>query len=287
MAKLAFSKDQIKVILQEFVTFLQSEDTMMDLKRLAPSEDKISTYIEDNQRKIFSKHGVNPEKGMSDLSKIASVWKSEQDIVQLLMFLASKEELVVQEALGENTDPDGTKFRPQMIQLSFDEMKKQLDIIKTDKNALMQFQLGMQKQMMSLPPDQRQEFVEQLNKSLSPEQKEALQKIQGEQMQQMQQIMQQQYNINAPPKVMQADKSGKQEDKPQSNSMQAPKPQTISQPPSNPNANSSNSTSTSTTSTSNANANANANNSDVDALQQQMQMLLQMQQTQIQQPPQF
>jgi hypothetical protein len=96
MAKLAFSKDQIKVILQEFVTFLQSEDTMMDLKRLAPSEDKISTYIEDNQRKIFSKHGVNPEKGMSDLSKIASVWKSEQDIVQLLMFLASKEELVVQ-----------------------------------------------------------------------------------------------------------------------------------------------------------------------------------------------
>jgi hypothetical protein len=35
-------------------------------------------------------------------------------------------------------------------------MKKQLDIIKTDKNALMQFQLGMQKQMMSLPPDQRQ-----------------------------------------------------------------------------------------------------------------------------------
>jgi len=285
---LAFTKDQIKVVLQEFVSFLQTDETMLALKRLAPSEDKISNYIEESQRKIFVRHGVNPDKGMSDLSKIASVWKAEEEIVQLLMFLASKEELVVQEALGENVDPEGTKFRPQMIQLSFVEMKAQLENIKTDKDALMQFQLAMQKQVNNLPPEQREEYMAELNKSLSKEQKDALQSIQMEQIQQMQQIMQQQYKINAPKPIgVQADKSGKQEEKPQSSTMQAPKPQTIS--PSNPNANttpsSNSSTSTSTAPTSTAPTST--GNSELDALQQQMQMLLQMQQTQIQQPQQF
>lgn len=163
---LAFSKDQIRVILQQFVVFLQSEECSTGLKKLAPNEEKMADFIETNQKRIFISNGVDPNKGMDDLGKIATVWKSDKDIVQLLMMVAGKEEFAVQvryltlscnceDAMSSNLSPEQIKAQKQALDVKFAEIQKQLQAVKTDPKGLLQIQMVIQQYLLQLPPQER------------------------------------------------------------------------------------------------------------------------------------
>src|SRR5690554_4461093 len=95
---LSFSRDQLLQALRAFVVFFKSPETLAALKGLAPDELKIENYIEERQRTIFSDCGVDPEKGMSDLRKVGTLFRSDQEIMPFLMYSQLKENIIISEA---------------------------------------------------------------------------------------------------------------------------------------------------------------------------------------------
>jgi hypothetical protein len=73
-SSLSFTRDQIKVILGEFITTFKNPVFIHDLQHLAPNEERMNTYIESKQKEIFQKHNLNPEQGYKDLSRIRDVY---------------------------------------------------------------------------------------------------------------------------------------------------------------------------------------------------------------------
>jgi len=181
---MSFSKEQVREVLKQFVAFCQSEECRATLKKLAPDEDKMNQYIEDNQKIIFAKFGVNPEAGMKDLRKITLLWKEEKEIIQLLMFTATKEELVLQEALTSTSNLQQTEMQDNLIKVQFQQMQQQMDSLQNDPQQMLKVQMMMQQQISMMAPEQRQEFAKQLMESLPPQQREQIQKLQEQQQQQ-------------------------------------------------------------------------------------------------------
>jgi len=144
----------------------------------------MNQYIEDNQKIIFAKFGINPEAGMKDLRKITILWKEEKEIIQLLMFTATKEELVLQEALTSTSNLQQTEMQDNLIKVQFQQMQQQMDSLQNDPQQMLKVQMMMQQQISMMAPEQRQEFAKQLMESLPPQQREQIQKLQEQQQQQ-------------------------------------------------------------------------------------------------------
>jgi len=176
---LVFSREQLRTILEENIAFLTSDVCRSDLQKLAPNEDKMVKFIEDNQVKVFNKHGIEPSKGFADLRKVSSVLGGDKDIMQLLMFLANKEDVVITEAIMSNSPSSHStqeiEFTKIMASTQFREMQEQFKQVQTDPQKLQQMLAVMQQQVMRLPPEQRQQVASQMMASFTPQQKLLLQ----------------------------------------------------------------------------------------------------------------
>jgi len=95
--------------------------------------------------------------------------------VQLLMFSASKEDLVFSEALAAVTPQsmDDKETTSSMIGLTFEQMREEVKKMQTDPKQRQQVQMLMQQQLMAMPVEQRQYVLDQMMESLTPEQKAA------------------------------------------------------------------------------------------------------------------
>jgi len=192
-SSLCFNRDQLKAVLTDFVQYFQSHEARSNLRLLAPDEAKINGAIEEAQKSIFKKHGVDPERGFAELRHIPKYFASDKEILQLLIFCSNKEELVIGEALSmkDNANHD---LQEKMINLDFSQLQKQWNLIQNDPQQRQMFMQVMQQNMNALPPEERQLVQTQMMQGLTPEQLQQAQQLQ----QHMSQRQPQQMQMNMP-----------------------------------------------------------------------------------------
>jgi hypothetical protein len=89
---LIFSREQIKNILNDFISLFNSKEFKAQLKSVSPDDDKIQAMITMQQRNIFKKHNIDPDRGFKDLVRIKLFYGQDKEIMQLLTFTAMREE---------------------------------------------------------------------------------------------------------------------------------------------------------------------------------------------------
>ncbi len=67
----------------------------------------MENYVEETQRAVFQKYGVDPSRGLQDLRRIPEFYKGDREIMPLLMSSAMREENLLAEALGEKPPSSG------------------------------------------------------------------------------------------------------------------------------------------------------------------------------------
>jgi hypothetical protein len=106
--QLVFTKPQIKAILKEFIALFDDDDLKAALATVAPSEPAMQEVIEDRQSKIMEKYGIDPKRGFVDIGRIRIVHKTDDELCDLVMLAATKEEGAMVEACGGPSNPAGT-----------------------------------------------------------------------------------------------------------------------------------------------------------------------------------
>jgi hypothetical protein len=91
-SSLIFTRDQIKSILNDFITLFTSSEFKAQLKSLSPHEEKIQALIELQQRNIFKNYNIDADRGFKDLMRIKLVYSNDPEIMRLLAFTALREE---------------------------------------------------------------------------------------------------------------------------------------------------------------------------------------------------
>jgi hypothetical protein len=141
---LAFNRDQLKSVLEEFVAWFQSAECRNKLAELAPNETAMENFIEITQKEIFAKHSVDPQLGYSQMRLIPQHYKNDKEILDLLMFVGTKEELVIKEALmskqSQGAPSREQEFTSQLINLQLPQVQAQMASARVDPNQQLQMQ---------------------------------------------------------------------------------------------------------------------------------------------------
>jgi hypothetical protein len=173
MAGLSFTKDQIKKVLQDFIVMFENGSFMDHLKSFAPNEQKMNQFIEVQQKGIFTKHGVDPERGYADLSRIVDKFGTDPEVKNLLMFSAMKEEAAISYALQAHSLTGANPQQKQLetiLRVSVDEFQQQLTAVQQGTLPPEQkaaFQQAIQQQIMQMPPEQRALLLQHLGSAMS------------------------------------------------------------------------------------------------------------------------
>jgi len=190
--ELSFSRDEARKVLTDFASFFQKEETAEILKQLG-NEAKISQYIEQSQKKIFKQNGIDPERGFQDLKRVTTVFMSEGDIMQLVLYTALKEEILTAEALGTNSKATEqqkqfvSKYEckqiPQGLRMpSGFQTDEEFKAAQNNPQKMQRFYLDIQQQLMQWTAEQRENFANSLMSNLGDENVPLLQKKLVEQM---------------------------------------------------------------------------------------------------------
>jgi hypothetical protein len=105
---LAFTKPQIKTILKEFLALFDDDEFKAKLAAVAPHEQQLQEVIESHQTKIMEKYGVDPKRGFIDIGRIRLVHQTDDELCDLVMVVATREEAALVEACGGASNPAGT-----------------------------------------------------------------------------------------------------------------------------------------------------------------------------------
>jgi len=98
--ELCYSRDELRVILEEFYNSLSDPNFKEELKALAPNERAIGERIEQNQKLILKNHNIDPDQGMRDLARVRQVYGDDKSLLEKLLIVAGQEESVTNDALG-------------------------------------------------------------------------------------------------------------------------------------------------------------------------------------------
>jgi len=192
---LCFTKEQILSVLQDFITFFESDECRRTLTTLVPHQDRMEAYIEAKQHSIFQKYGVNPMQGVQDLKRIPAFYKGDREIMPLLMSSAMREENLLAEALGEVSTSSSNNnsisfldpgFQQRLNTLQIPQLQNQFEAAQKDGNVvkLQQLQVEMQNRVSQLSFEDRMRLQQQMMLSMTPEERQMIQQQQISQLQQ-------------------------------------------------------------------------------------------------------
>jgi len=195
VVKLSFSSEELKGVLLDFAKFFQSPETLITLKKLV-DEQKISAFIEENQRNIFVKNGVDASKGFADLQNVQAAFRNDLEIMQLLMYSMMKEECIIDDSLGQRNSFNEQQLQflrqfeakgNQTVQYSINlppgfQNEEEFKAAQKDPKKMQQVYARMQQEMLKLPPDQREQLTRSVVGNFSPEQAKIVEQKLYEQM---------------------------------------------------------------------------------------------------------
>jgi len=190
MESLVYTRDELRVILNEFFTALTVEEFMNELKALAPDEKKIAAKIEKKQREILAAHNIDPEQGIRDLARVRRVFASDKDILEKLVIVASKEEAITNEVLGGVNGSIRTPNDMQQMQQMLHNFPQLL--------AQLQLQFQQNPQLLNQMTPQQQAQYQHLVTLAQQSQQGQLQTWMQQQQQQIQQHQQQPQQYQQP-----------------------------------------------------------------------------------------
>jgi G3E family GTPase len=183
---LAFTREELKVILAEFVAAFKSPALIHDLQHLAPNEEKMNIHIESVQKEIFQKHNLNAEKCFKDLARIRQTYASDQEILTLLQQTITCEEAAFNQAINNPHGPHGHEHGHGhghghshghghgQQGLSFDQMMTLIQSLSEEGPNPQQLQM-IQMSMMQFPLDQRMQLMRELMIRAGQEQRDKMQ----------------------------------------------------------------------------------------------------------------
>jgi len=186
--ELCFSRDQLKLVLKDFVDLFTNGNFIHNLQHLAPNEDKMGEMIEQAQKQIFQLHGVDPIKGYKDLPRIREVYKNDNEILSLLVDSANKEDSCLTEAMknphthGHSHGHGGHSGHQQPAQfanlpklnMTFQQVYDMVLNIPPDQGPNPQQLEIIQAAAMQFPQDQKVQLTQLLMLRAGPEQRQLM-----------------------------------------------------------------------------------------------------------------
>jgi len=120
--------------------------SLSHFNKLAPDEKKVADKIEARQREILIKNNIDPDKGLRDLSKVRVVYANDREVLERLVIVASKEEMLTNEVLGEAVvHAPESMHQMQQLMHNFPQMMAQLQS-QIEQNPQLLSQMSPQQQ---------------------------------------------------------------------------------------------------------------------------------------------
>ncbi|PRP77796.1 hypothetical protein PROFUN_07738 [Planoprotostelium fungivorum] len=169
-ASLCFTKEQLTTVLRDFDAFFGSDDTHNRVERLS-TEMAINSYVEEQQKAIFEKNGINGNQGLMDLSKCFQLFGRDPDVSPLLNFVVTKEEALM--AFGTSGTPNPilkmdfktaieNSQKRQAVRENFGKLN-----VEQQKQMLLSMGLDMEtvekikEEALAVPESQREMYIQQ------------------------------------------------------------------------------------------------------------------------------
>jgi hypothetical protein len=156
--ELVFSKTQIRAIFADFIEAFDNENLQGQLRAVAPDEAKMAGIVEKWQSAIFQKHGIDPQRGFTDLGKVMQVHQRDEEITQLVMSCAAREEQAMNEAIGQRPAPS---LPPGSIPPGFNVVQQFQQML---TNPAMVAQQALLTERLQSDPEYRQKMEDQMQK---------------------------------------------------------------------------------------------------------------------------
>lgn len=149
---LAYTRTQLKEILQIFIDKFSDESFLALLRGASPDENVINDMITEYQESVFKDFGINPSKGLDDMRMIGMVYGNDNEIMALLGNVAMKEDNAINQALGQQVNQ--VQFDPEFLSQMKKKMSDNPELasqqmamfqkLSSDPQALAQFQLSLE-----------------------------------------------------------------------------------------------------------------------------------------------
>lgn len=156
--ELIFTKPQIKAIFSDFIEAFDNENLQAQLRSVAPDEAKMGGIVEKWQAAIFQKHGIDPQRGFQDLGRIMQVHQRDEEITQLVMSCAAREEQAMNDAIGQRPTPS---LPPGSIPPGFNVVQQFQQML---QNPAMVAQQSLLTDRLQNDPEYRQKMEDQMQK---------------------------------------------------------------------------------------------------------------------------
>jgi len=105
--KFAFSsRTQLDEVLNKFISAFADEDFKSYVKMCGNGDfDTVNDIIQKKQKEILQECGVDPEAGINDLAKVKDHYPKSDPTMQKLVFVALREEALINEVIASHTNP--------------------------------------------------------------------------------------------------------------------------------------------------------------------------------------
>eukprot|EP01124_Arcella_intermedia_P014934 TRINITY_DN2148_c0_g1_i2.p2 TRINITY_DN2148_c0_g1~~TRINITY_DN2148_c0_g1_i2.p2 ORF type:complete len:232 (+),score=62.40 TRINITY_DN2148_c0_g1_i2:56-751(+) len=161
------SREQLISILEEFFSALADPAFKAELRALG-DEKKITLKIEEKQKEILKLRGIDPDRGIKDLSKIRRVYSNDREVLQKLFMLATKEESATREALGENMKTSDSMDEMKNLFQNSAQMFTQLQNNPQILSQMTPEQLNQYQQLLQAISQRQTQFTPQPTPTTSP-----------------------------------------------------------------------------------------------------------------------